>query len=69
MVIFVHQEMKGVLWLRFFGQIRILIFEEGLEFSRSFWTMAPQTNCQELAESAFLRELTDRKLKEKKEGR
>ena len=47
----------------------MVIFEEGLESSPSFWTTALQAKYQERAEPAFLTETTDRKIKEKKENR
>ena len=47
----------------------MLIFNEGLEFSLSFWTAAFQTNCEKLAEPRTLHEKTDKKEKENKEER
>ena len=47
----------------------MLKFKKGLESSPSFWTVALQTKCQKVAEPKALRELTHRKIKEKKEER
>ena len=43
----------------------MLKFEEGLEPSSSFWMVALQTKCQELAEPKNLHETTDRKIKKR----
>ena len=47
----------------------MLIFKEGLESSPSFWMAAIQTKSKKLAEPTILREMTGRKIKEKKEER
>ena len=43
--------------------------EEDLESSPSFWTVALKTKCQKLVEPTIPRQMTDTKIKEKKDGR
>ena len=45
----------------------MLVFEEGLESSPSFWKVVFQTKCQKLAEPTTLHKTTHGKVKENNE--